>query len=351
MTKPALPVKHQTGHIGVTMRFAVVCSVRNEGPFLIEWITWYRRIGFTDIVVVTNDCTDHSPQMLDLFGQAGWITHLRHEVPDRQQICARKLAAAKALPQVDGADWVLVCDVDEFLVIHRGEGLITDLIPPRADFLGMSINWRVFGTSGRDLWEDGLTHRQFRFAAESGSSACSSVKSIHAHPNWFRKLGEHGPKRLLPRRAAAWGTSGMRWVNADGTTLPDWHPEGDYMRKTAPEHISHVSAQMNHYMVRSKESFWLKKGQLSSVAGKNRYTDSFFERYNRNEVEDLSALTHAKAFDELHAKAMALPGIRHLHHLCCADYIARIAAKAGRPPQSDPRHALHLAQAEAAKAI
>ena len=324
------------------MRFTVIASVRNEGPFLLEWIAWYRRIGFTDIVIVSNDCSDHSPQMLDALAAAGWITHLVHEVPDRQQITARKLAAAKALPQVDGADWVLVCDVDEFLVIHRGTGLITDLIPPRAPFLGMAINWRVFGTSGRDLWEDGLTHRQFTHCAPEGHPTSASVKTVHAHPNWFRKLGEHGPKRMLPRRAATWGTGAMRWVNAAGTDLPEWHPEAEYMRKTAPEHISNDVAEMNHYMVRSRESFWLKKGQLSPVAGKNRYTDSFFDRYNRNEVENPSALSHAAAFDDVHAQAMALPGLRRLHHLCCADYVARIARKHGRAPDDDPRHAHHL---------
>ncbi len=327
------------------MRFTVVASVRNEGPFLVEWITWYRRIGFGDVVVVSNDCSDHSPQLLDAMAEAGWITHLRHEVPGGQQITARKLAAAKALPQVEGADWVLVCDVDEFLVVHAGTGMVTDLIPAKADFLGMAINWRVFGTSGRDLWEDRLTHRQFTFCAPEGDPTSASVKTLHAHPNWFRKLGEHGPKRLLPRRAATWGKGAMRWVNAAGTNLPEWHPEGDYMRKTTPDHIGHGTAEMNHYMVRSRESFWLKKGQLSPVAGKNRYTDSFFDRYNRNEVENRSAFAHAAAFDSLHAQAMALPGVNRLHHLCCADYVARCAQKAGRRAEDDPRHAHHVQMA------
>ncbi len=99
---------------------------------------------------------------------------------------------------------------------------------------------------------------------------------------------------------------------------------------------------MNHYMVRSEESYGLKKGTLSSVAGKDRYTDNFFTRHNRNEEEDTTALAHASAFDAIHAQAMALPGIARLHHLCCADYVARLAEKAGRNLADDPRHAHHL---------
>ncbi|RGP38382.1 glycosyltransferase family 2 protein [Pseudotabrizicola alkalilacus] len=326
------------------MRFAVVCSVRNEGPFLVEWVAWYRHLGFTDIVVVTNDCTDHSPELLDAMAPAG-VTHLRHDVPDGTNICARKLEAAKALPQVSGADWVLVCDVDEFLVIHRGAGRVTDLIPDDAGFLGMAINWRVFGTGGRIAWEDGLVHRQFLRTSESRDFPSTWIKTIHAQPGWFRRLGEHGPKRLLPRHAGRWGQDGMAWVNADGDALPEWTPDGDYMRRVPMARVSHATAQMNHYMIRSEESFGLKKGTLSSVAGKDRYTDSFFDRYNRNEVFDDSALRHAAAFDAAHAALMALPDVARLHHLCCADYVARLAAKAGRLAGDDPRHAHHLALA------
>ncbi len=330
------------------MRFAVVCSVRNEGPFLVEWVAWYRRLGFQEIVVVTNDCTDRSPALLESLQAAGWVTHLRHEVPDGTQICARKLEAAKSLPQVNGADWVLVCDVDEFLVIHQGNGQITDLIPQNADFLGMAINWRVFGTSGRMAWEDGLTHRQFLRTSESRDFPSTWVKTIHAHPDWFRKLGEHGPKRLIPRHAATWGQKGMRWVNADRQDLPEWQPDGDYLRRVPMERVSHAAAQMNHYMIRSEESFGLKKGTMSAVAGKDRYTDTFFDRYNRNEVLDDSALRHAADFDAVFAQAISLPDVARLHHLCCADYVARLAAKAGRSPTDDPRHAHHMARADKA---
>lgn len=327
------------------MRCATVCSVRDEGPFLVEWVAWYLWLGFDEIVVVTNDCTDHSPALLDALRPAG-VTHLRHDVPDGIQICARKLEAAKALPQVGTADWVLVCDVDEFLVIHKGAGRIRDLIPDTPDFLGMAINWRVFGTSGRDRWADGLTHRQFRHCAESRDFSSTWVKTLHAQPGWFRKLGEHGPKRLLPRHAQRWGTAGLRWVNADGAGLPEWTPEGEYLRRVPLERVSHATAQMNHYMIRARESFALKKGSLSSVAGKDRYTDSFFDRYNRNEVTDDSALRHAAAFDAVHDRLMALPDVARLHHLCCADYVARLAAKAGRRPEDDPRHAHHLRLAQ-----
>lgn len=330
------------------VRYTVICSVKDEGPFLVEWICWQRLLGFTDIVIVTNACTDRSPQLLDALAAAGWITHLAHEVPDGKGITSHKLAAAKALPQVIAADWVMVADVDEFLVIHPGAGRLPDLLAtPGRPFLGMSIPWRVFGTSGRTRWEDGLTHRQCLRAGAEGARLSGWVKSIHRHPDWFARLGEHSPKRLRPRHLARWGAEGMIWVNPAGEEVTGWTPADDSLR-ILPEALQGWRiAQINHYMLRSTESFSLKRGTLSPVAGKDRYTDAYHDRAEQNAVEDRSALRHAAAFDALHAAAMALPDVHRLHHLCCADYVRRLAAKAGRAAEDDPRLAHHLGLAEA----
>ena len=240
----------------------------------------------------------------------------------------------------------MVADVDEYLVVHVGEGRLSDLLAaPGREFLGMSIPWRIFGTSGRVEWEDGLLHRQCLRAGVAGGKLGGWVKSIHRKPEWFAKLGEHSPKQLRPRRLAQWGSGGMIWVNPAGAEVRDWTPADDSLR-ILPEALRGWDvAQVNHYMLRSVESFSLKRGTLSPVAGKDRYTDAYFDKAEQNAVEDRSALRHAAAFDALHAQAMALPDVRRLHHLCCADYVHRLAARAGRDPSADPRLAHHLALA------
>ncbi|MFT4152107.1 MAG: glycosyltransferase family 2 protein [Paracoccaceae bacterium] len=333
------------------MLYTVVCSVRNEGPFLVEWVAWQRMLGFSRIVVVTNDCTDHSPELLDALQAAGWIVHLRRNVPGLRNVCGTKLAAAKRLRPVRRADWVMVCDVDEFLVVHTGGGRIADLIAAVDEpFLGMAINWRVFGTSGRKAWEDGLIHRQFSRAAPRRHAANRWIKCVHGHADWFARLGEHGPRRLDLRAAGAdWGAPGMRWVNSAGETLDQWQPDAPYLRRLHPGQVTHAAAQINHYILRSEESFGLKRGTKSAVAGVDRYTDDFFHKHNLNDEVDRAAIDLAPRFDPIHAQAMALPGVARLHHLCCADYAARLCEKAGRATSDDPRHAWHLRLAEAAR--
>ncbi len=312
--------------------------MRNEGAFIVEWVTWYRMLGFSDILVVTNDCTDHSPQLMDALQEAGWLTRIDYRVKPGEIPLPPKLKRAKRHPLAQAADWILVCDVDEFLVVHKDAGQITDLLPEEPDFLGMSLNWKVFGTSGQRHWSEGLVHRQFTRAAAQGIGVNRWFKAISRRADLFHRLDAHGPSGYRPDRAPGpWGGAGLRWVNSDGVTMPQWQPGGPYLRQTEAELTTHAAAQMNHYMIRSEESFSLKRGMLSPAAHKDRYTDVFFNRFNRNDVEDLSALRYAATFEALHAEAMALPHVRKLHHLCCADYVVRLATVAGREPASDPR--------------
>ena len=47
------------------MKITAVTTQKNEGAFLLEWIAYHKSIGFTDIVILSNDCEDGSDEMLD----------------------------------------------------------------------------------------------------------------------------------------------------------------------------------------------------------------------------------------------------------------------------------------------
>jgi hypothetical protein len=303
-------------------------------------------LGFTGMLVLTNDCTDHSPELLDALAAAGWLDHLRVAIPPGEAPARHKLDAAHAHPLVRGAEWTLVCDDDEFLVIHRGDGRIGSLLPARgADFLGMSVNWRVFGSSGEIHWRDELTTRRFLYAARREHATSRWFKSAFRRPELFTCLGVHAPRHLVPSVAGRAGAPEMAWVTAEGRPFPLWGPDGHSTRWMEGDLQSFAAAQINHYMVRSAESFEMKRGTASAAALRDRYTDAYFRRHDRNECFDDSVLDYAAAFDRVFAEAMALPGVRRLHDLCCADYVAALNRKLGRDPAADPRLRLHLDRA------
>jgi hypothetical protein len=330
------------------VRITVLASMRNEGPFIVEWVCWYRMLGFTDVVVVTNNCSDHSPALLDALATAGWVQHLRHDVPVGQKITRAKLAAAAELKVVRRSNWLMVCDVDEFLVIHRGAGKIGDLLDLSAapPYLGMSLNWRVFGTSGLQAYEDTPVHRQFVYALRQKAMLSRTVKSIFNQVKRFERLTEHSPCGYdFGKAGKAWGDPGMAWVNCEGQPLTAWQPGGRHLHLMERNRVSYEVAQINHYMLRSVESYSLKMGSTSPVALSNRYDSGYFRRADGGDQLDSSAFRYAAEFDAMHAQAMALPGVAQLHAQCCADHVQAIVEKAGGRATDDPRFAAFVARA------
>ncbi|HSF91360.1 MAG TPA: glycosyltransferase family 2 protein, partial [Paracoccaceae bacterium] len=55
--------------------------MKNEGPFIPEWVAYHRAIGFTDIIICSNDSTDGTTELLDALDAGGYIKHFKNEVP------------------------------------------------------------------------------------------------------------------------------------------------------------------------------------------------------------------------------------------------------------------------------
>ncbi|WP_432450714.1 glycosyltransferase family 2 protein [Aliiroseovarius marinus] len=319
----------------------VVTAIRNEGPFLIEWLAWHRMLGFDNVLVLHNDCTDHSPQLLRLLERAGFLTQKSQQPKDGEppKLEAYRIAAQHKL--VRKASWALVCDVDEFLVVKTGDGGIADLadsIGP--DHMGMAINWKVFGTDGQVQWSDELVHRRFRRCGPTQTVQNKCFKVFYREPNLFGTIRSHGPADWLG--SGNWNQDIRTFVTSDGQHLETYTANNNPPNGTEYERISHGLAQLNHYALQSAEKYGLKRQHLSSAANLVRYTDEFFERFDQNSQEDNSVDTYKQEFDRAYAEIMAVPGVKRLHHLCCADMVARILALKNEDPVWDPRWQHHM---------
>lgn len=326
-----------------TEKFLVFGAMRNEGAFIVEWVAWYRMLGF-EVLVGINDCTDRSPALLHRLEEEGWLTLFRHRPPAGMPPKTSAHRAMRRQPAVAGCDWLLICDVDEFLVLHEGDGTIGSYLDTIGrEHLGVAFHWQSFGNGGHRTYEDGLVHRQFTRVGPRIRPQNAWIKTMIHKPLRFARYSDHSPWQYEGR----WGDLPDNIVDGEGRPIARFLTEAHPIRMTLPEEITHRAAQMNHYVIRSDESFDLKRGIPSASALKDRYTQQFYRLRNRNEFEDRSALDCRERFDRVHAAAMALPGVRRLHHLCCADYVVRLCARAGRAAEDDARWRHHMQQAEA----
>lgn len=315
--------------------------MKDEGPFILEWVAWYRMLGF-EVLVGINDCTDHSPQLLDVLAQTGWLHTFTHTPREGQPPKNSAHAGLRRHPLLALADTLFICDVDEFLMLHRGDGSIQGFLDDMGqDFAGMAIHWRCFGTSGHARYEDGLVHRQFTRTGRPENAVNANFKTLVCQPQRFKRFTDHAP--LAPD--LDWTAPENRIVDTKLRSIDRFLTHPHPIRFTDAAQITHQTAQLNHYVIRSDESFDLKRGRLSASAFKNRYTDRFYRARNRNGQRDLSAQSYAAWFDATYAEITAVPGALHLHHLCCADYVARLCTAQGTDARQDARWQHHMATA------
>jgi Glycosyl transferase family 2 len=323
-----------------TEKFLVFAAMRNEGAFIVEWVSWYRMLGFK-VLIGTNDCTDHSVDLLDALARAGWLSHFSHDpgASPAKQSAHRHM---RQQPQIAATDWLLICDVDEFLVVHAGDGTVNALLDTIGrDFLGVALHWQCFGTGGHATYADGLVHQQFLRRGTARNGVNRNFKSLFKHPLRYKRYSDHGPFMF----DGVWGEGSNHFVNAEGKVIPRFLTAKHPVRISDLDDITTINAQMNHYVIRSDESFDLKRGTPSASAHLDRYTNEFYRARNRNGIIDRSALRYADQFAPIHAAAMTLPDVARLHHLCCADYVVRLCAKKGTDHRTDPRWLDHMERA------
>ncbi len=156
-TVAAVPVRPLDQVVAVSL-------VRNEAPFLLDWIAYHLGIGITQFLIYAEDCSDGTEAMLDALAERGVVTRGRLPSADGRPMRAA-LDDAATHPLVRRADAVVVMDVDEYINIHVGEGRLRDLFAAAGDPDLISMTWRLFGTSGAVSFEDRPVAEQFTRAA------------------------------------------------------------------------------------------------------------------------------------------------------------------------------------------
>lgn len=271
------------------MRALIVTCMRNEAPFLLEWIAYYRAIGFTDFLIYSNDCDDGTDDLLDRLAELGIVIHERNRAGGKKTVQWRALSRAQNHPIMDEVDWIFGADVDEYLNIHTGDGRLCDLLAACPDAQGFALPWRMFGNAGVSKFQDQPVTEQFTFAAPSSLLwpwRAVQFKSLYRADAGYARMGVHRPK-------LAQGTKHGRWVDGNGTGFD--HPAETVIPTTAPRY---GMAQINHYALGSIESFLVKVLRGKANHSSDPIDLAYWVERNFNSVEDRTILRHSEAIAE-----------------------------------------------------
>jgi hypothetical protein len=318
-----------------TGRTCIVTTMKNEGPFILEWLAYHRAIGVDDFLIYTNDCTDGTDTMLDLLQAKGLVQH--RDNPFRKMDMPPQHAAlqsAESEPLIRNCGWAICMDVDEFINVKVGNGTLAALYAameaalPGANMI--ALTWRLFGNSHVHAYDDRFLIEQFTLAAPEivrKPHQAWGFKTLFRNIDIYKKLGVHRPKGLRPD---LWDQ--VRWLNGSGKRMPREMFRNGWRSTTDTYGYDMVS--LNHYAVRSAESFLVKRDR-----GRVNHVDrdqgmNYWFRMNFNMVEDRSIQRMIPPARAEYDRLMADREIAAAHHAAVAAHRAKIAELKARPDQA-----------------
>jgi len=152
--------------------------MKDEAPFLLEWYAHHLAVGFTKILVYTNDCSDGTDDMLIRLEELGLGYHRRNDIPEGVKPQPSAMKYAQAEPKVAEADWILMFDADEFLCINYGDGTLDPMLDAAGDANGIVITWRIFGSGNVVDWSRDPVTEQYLYAAPPTWNKGWGVKTL-----------------------------------------------------------------------------------------------------------------------------------------------------------------------------
>lgn len=284
---PAPPLTHPT-----PLSLTVCAIVRNEGPYLLEWIAHHRLVGVEHFVLFDNQSTDTTTPLLSTLAQAGIVDHVPW--PDIPHVAAQKPAYAAGLARLDGRSrWVAFIDADEFLNPLQG-GLVTDILHDYESAAGLMVPWRLFGSNGQMTAQDDLVTRRFTRRAPDDHYLNHTVKTI-VQARLVTHVGIHTPD------VKGGSLVDEHWILGGSQGHPDRHKVPGAKRLV-----------VNHYFTKSRQEWQAKRsrGCASEVPGRDGWmrSDHDFTAHDINDVVDPSLADRADTIQAEMARLRALIG-------------------------------------------
>jgi hypothetical protein len=252
----------------------LVAIVKDEAPYIIDWIVYHLSLGVQHFVLYDNNSRDDTARTLDKFIGAGIVTLVYWPVRAGQIDAYNH--AGKLLRHT--SEWIGFLDIDEFVVLHDQMQINAFLTNLGAD--QVLIPWKNFLYGGHFDKPGGTDAENYFWCGKTQPDTLVQVK--------------HFVKAEQIRTTTA------HFSLIDGTTV---FANGS---ASAPRHAivgpDYKGAQINHYSTRSliENTERLKKGQVS---GRSEKKIADFHRLTEAAASvleyDDSILRHFNNFTEM----------------------------------------------------
>lgn len=219
------------------MKYLGLCAViRDEDPFLDEWMAYYLHLGVEEFFLYDNGSRIPLRRSLAKFAGPGGAPVRVHDAPGRaMQMVVYNHCLGSYVGQ---CRWMAFVDVDEFIVPREHDAL-APMLQEFEPYAGLAVNWRVFGSGGHKLRPAGLQLENYTRALEKEHPIHKHVKCV-----------------VDPGRAKFFFNPHMCMTREPGENVVTENHEP--LAAAVTEVPSWEKGQINHYYFRSKQDYHAK---------------------------------------------------------------------------------------------
>ncbi|WP_417712726.1 glycosyltransferase family 2 protein [Pseudophaeobacter arcticus] len=310
----------------------IVGCMKNEAPYILEWVAYHRAMGVDNFLIYTNGCEDGTSEMLDRLQEMGILQHRNNDDWKGNSPQQHALNQSLKEPVILNADWIIHIDVDEFMNVRCGNGTLQDLFDRVPDASNIAMTWRLFGSNEVVALKDEFVTAQFDACAPKHCPKPHTVwgfKTMFKNIGAYQKISCHRPNKLEEQLR-----NRVKWVNGSGKDMTSEAADNGW--RNSRKSIGYDLIQLNHYALRSAESFLVKRqrGRALHVDRSiginywirmdwNDHRDVTIQRnlprlqaeYDRLMQDDALRTWHKKGLDWHRAKADELHGMDEFEEL------------------------------------
>jgi hypothetical protein len=243
-------------------QLSVVSAVKNEAPYIMEWLEYHLLVGVEKFYLYDNESSDNIKEVLAPYIKEGIVELI--DCPGKAQQCYVYADAIRK--HRNDTKWIAIIDLDEFIVPMANEK-ITDFLKDFERYSQLIVGWQLYGSSGYEEKQEGLLMETFK---------------RHADPDYITNL------KVIVNPREVRGVLNPHWCFTYGLSVDenkqifDFYP---YTNKYSKP-ISKNKICLNHYYCKSWQEYEEKISKGCADGNVLERDRSLFDYYDKNEVFD-----------------------------------------------------------------
>lgn len=240
---------------------SVTAIMKNEGPYLKEWLDYHILVGVEKFYLYDNESTDNTKEILAPYIKKGIVDYLYWPGKAQQHI-----AYTDSLNKhTNDTKWMAIIDLDEFIVPVNHKTIPEYLKTLPKNFGELVIGWVQYGSSGHKHKPEGLVMENFK---------------RHADKNW-------GVKSIVNARLV-YETRNPHVHEVAGFVIDENGKKLGRIIQDENRNITTNKIRVNHYVTKSFDEYVnrMNQGSVSRMKIEDYRSIDKFKWYDRNEVYD-----------------------------------------------------------------